>query len=50
MCLRGDALAPELNDEAKLSFSQGRLDYPNDPELASDLYPLANLERLLLRQ
>jgi hypothetical protein len=50
MCLRGDALAPELNDEAKLSFSQEWLDCPDNPELAADLYPLTNLERPLLRQ
>ena len=46
--LRGDTLAQQLHDEPKLSLSQERLDHPNDPEFAADLYPLTDLECALL--
>jgi len=49
-CLRVFSLAPELHDEPKLLLSQQRLDRPDDPEHATDLYPLADLKRPLLRQ
>ena len=48
--LRGDTLTPQLHDEPKLSLSQERLDHPNDPEFAADLYPLTDLEGALLRE
>jgi hypothetical protein len=46
--LRGDILAPQFHNEPKLSLSQERSDDPNDPEFPADLYPLADLEGVLL--
>jgi len=45
-----DAISNELNDKAHLSLAQQRLDRAHDSELAADLQPLANLERLVTAQ
>jgi hypothetical protein len=47
---RGDTLAQQLHDEPKLSLSHERLDHPNDPEFAADLYPVTDLEGALLSE
>ena len=45
-----DAISNELNDKAHLSLAQQRLDRAHDSELAADLQPIANLERLVTAQ
>jgi hypothetical protein len=44
------AISNELNDKAHLSLAQQRLDRAHDSELAADLQPIADLERLVTAQ
>jgi hypothetical protein len=45
-----DAISNELNDKAHLSLAKHRLGRAHDPELAANLKPIANLERLVTAQ
>ncbi len=45
-----DAISNELNDKAHLSLAQQRLGRAHDSELAANLQPIANLERLVTAQ
>lgn len=45
-----DRATDQLHHQSHLGFAKKRLDTPNDPDLAADHQPLANLKRLLPRE